>query len=141
MHRLALGLSLFLLVLHQPATAQTTFGAITGTVHDSTGAVAPGVSIEAVHVESGYRYATVSNETGNYTLPQLREGAYVLRAMLQGFREFVAKDLAQKISRRATSHARANDRDSWRPSRVIVAHDLLCSRSMITSIETATGAN
>src|SRR5262249_2059241 len=27
------------------------------------------------------------------TLPQLREGAYILRATLQGFREFVAKDI------------------------------------------------
>src|SRR5262245_23483107 len=93
MHRLALGLSLILFFLPHPAMAQTTFGAITGTVHDSTGAVAPGVAIEAVHLESNYRYTTVSNETGTYTLPQLREGSYLLRATLQGFREFVAKDI------------------------------------------------
>jgi hypothetical protein len=93
MHRLALSLFAIVSILPRSAIAQTTFGAITGTVHDSTGAVAPGVSIEAVHVESNYRYSTVSNETGTYTLPQLREGAYILRATLQGFREFVAKDI------------------------------------------------
>jgi hypothetical protein len=32
-------------------------------------------------------------KTGTYTLPQLREGAYVLRATLTGFREFVARDI------------------------------------------------
>jgi len=67
--------------------------------------------------------------------PPLNAPADLLRLLEYDDRELVAKDLAQKISRRATSHARAYDRDSWRPSRVIVAHDLLCSRSMVTSIE------
>src|SRR5262249_55830416 len=93
MHRLAFACILLLIALPLPAGAQTTFGAITGTVRDPAGGVIPGASIEAVHVASNYRYTTVSNETGNYTLPQLREGAYVLRATLAGFREFVARDI------------------------------------------------
>src|SRR5215471_16790400 len=93
MHRLALGFILMLTALPRLATAQTTFGAITGTVRDTAGGVIPGVAIDAIHVESNYRYATLSNETGTYTLPQLREGAYVLRATLTGFREFVARDI------------------------------------------------
>src|SRR5262247_429411 len=93
MHRLVLGFILILSAVPRPAGAQTTFGAITGTVRDQAGGVVPGASIEAVHVESNYRYATVANETGNYTLPQLREGAYVLRVTLAGFREYVARDI------------------------------------------------
>src|SRR5215471_2238982 len=93
MHRLAFACILLLIALPLPAAAQTTFGAITGTVRDPAGGVIPGASIEAVHVESNYRYTTLSNETGNYTLPQLREGTYVLRAMLAGFRDFVARDI------------------------------------------------
>jgi Carboxypeptidase regulatory-like domain len=77
----------------RPLTAQTTFGAITGTVHDSTGAVIPKVTIEATHVKSNYRYTTQSNESGNYTLPQLREGEYRLTAKAAGYKEFVAKNL------------------------------------------------
>src|SRR5262249_52040279 len=52
--------------------------------------------------ESNYRYTAISNETGNYTLPQLREGAYTLRAKLPGFRDFVARDiqLASRDERR-----------------------------------------
>jgi hypothetical protein len=73
--------------------AQTTFGSMTGTVRDQAGALVPGVALEATHVESNYRYTTVSNETGNYTLPQLREGTYILRATLPGFRDFVARDI------------------------------------------------
>ncbi|HKX28585.1 MAG TPA: carboxypeptidase-like regulatory domain-containing protein, partial [Blastocatellia bacterium] len=74
-------------------TAQTTFGAISGTVRDSAGAVVPNVTVEVVHVASNYKYTTKSNESGNYTLPQLREGEYLLRATANGYQEFVAKGL------------------------------------------------
>jgi Carboxypeptidase regulatory-like domain len=102
MPRSALGVILVLSLFSQPTAAQTTFAAITGTVRDSAGAVVPGVAIEAVHSDSNYRYTVISNETGNYTLPQLREGAYVLRATLPGFREFVARgiQLASRDERR-----------------------------------------
>lgn len=104
-HRLslrALALVLAASVAALPLAAQTTFGAITGTVRDATGGVLPGATIEATHVSSNYRYAAQSNERGHYTLPQLREGAYAVRASLPGFREFVAKDvlLAARDERR-----------------------------------------
>src|SRR5262245_43636720 len=92
MHRVAVGFILTL-SLARPAMSQTTFGAITGAVRDPAGAVVPGVTVEATHAGSNYRYATVSNETGTYTLPQLREGEYELRATLAGFQEFVARDI------------------------------------------------
>src|SRR5438067_610207 len=66
--------------LARPLVAQTTFGAITGTVRDAAGAVVPNARIEVTHVKSNYKYTTQSNEVGNYTLPQLREGEYLLRA-------------------------------------------------------------
>ncbi|PYS35216.1 MAG: hypothetical protein DMG14_27535, partial [Acidobacteria bacterium] len=92
MKRLAFGITL-ILVFSRPAISQTTYGAITGTVRDPAGALVPGVVIEATHVDSNYRYTTISNETGNYTLPQLREGSYILRATLAGFSEFVATNI------------------------------------------------
>jgi hypothetical protein len=73
--------------------AQTTFGSLTGNVTDSSGAAVPNVSIEATHVQSNYRYTTQSNEVGNYTLPQLREGEYRVRATAQGFSEFIAQNV------------------------------------------------
>jgi len=91
--RFTLGFILLLGFLSRPAMSQTTFGAITGTVRDQGGALVPGVAIEAIHADSNYRYTTLSNETGNYTLPQLREGAYTLRATLTGFSEFTARDI------------------------------------------------
>jgi hypothetical protein len=75
------------------AAAQTTFGSITGTVTDATGAAIPGAAIEAVHRDTGYRYSSQSNEIGIYTLAQLREGVYTLRVTTPGFQEFVATDV------------------------------------------------
>ena len=53
--------SLFLSVL--AAFAQTDRGTITGTVSDTTGAVIPGVSIEAKNVQTGATYQAGSSET------------------------------------------------------------------------------
>lgn len=75
------------------AAAQTTFASITGTVTDPNGAVIPNVSIEATHLESNYKYNVVSNEAGVYTLAQLREGVYTVKATHQGFQDFVAQNV------------------------------------------------
>jgi len=53
------------------AFAQTDRGTLTGTVSDATGAVIPGVAIEAKNVQTGATYQAGSSEIGNYTLAQL----------------------------------------------------------------------
>jgi hypothetical protein len=80
-------------VLASPAFGQTTFATLTGLVTDSAGAVVPGATVEAKHLASNYSYSTTSNAVGNYTLGQLREGEYVLRVQLSGFKEFVAQNI------------------------------------------------
>jgi hypothetical protein len=80
------------------ALAQTTYAGITGTVTDPNGAVIPGASIEATHGATNYAYRAVSNEAGVYTLSQLREGEYTLRAKAQGFQDFTAQNI-QLVSR------------------------------------------
>src|SRR5262249_51455929 len=74
------------------ALAQTTYAGITGTVTDPNGAVVPGATIEATHLQTNYQYTTQSNEAVVYTLSQLREGEYTLRARAPGFQEFVAQN-------------------------------------------------
>ncbi len=75
------------------ALAQTTFASITGTVTDPNGAVVPNAAVEATHLESNFKTNVVSNESGVYTLAQLREGVYTVRAAHQGFQDYVAQDL------------------------------------------------
>jgi len=73
---------------------QTTFASITGSVVDSTGAAIAGVEITATHAETGVSAAAASNNTGVFTIAQLREGDYVVRARSAGFKEFLARNVA-----------------------------------------------
>src|SRR5579864_336013 len=65
------------------ATAQ-----ISGTVHDQSGAVLPGVEVTAIQTNTDIRRSTVTNETGSYVLPDLAIGPYRLEASLPGFRTY-----------------------------------------------------
>lgn len=91
--RRILWLGLVCVLAAGPAAAQTTFASIMGVVTDPSGAAVVGVTITATHIESNYRYTVQSNETGNYTFAQLREGAYTLEAKAAGFRDFLARNI------------------------------------------------
>jgi hypothetical protein len=75
------------------ALAQSTLATITGMVADQEGAAVPKVAIEAVHVQTGYRFTATSNEVGLYTVPQLPQGEYTISAKAAGFQEAVVKDV------------------------------------------------
>ena len=63
-------------------------------VTDATGAVVPKVTVTARNVATGIEMTTETNEEGIYTLAQLKEGPYTLRAQSPGFRELVIQDIA-----------------------------------------------
>src|SRR5262245_42882742 len=67
--------------------AQTTnTGAISGEVRDSSGAVLPGVSVEAASPALIERVRTVVTDTnGRYSITELRPGAYTVTFSLPGF--------------------------------------------------------
>src|SRR4051794_40863786 len=68
-------------------------GTITGTVADASGAVIPGVSIEAKNVATGATYQAGTSETGNFTLANLPAGNYEVSATLPGFKKFVRPNI------------------------------------------------
>lgn len=90
-------LSLALAFCHGAANAQSTFGSITGTVTDTTGAAVPETAITAVHKTAGLTYTTRSNSAGVYTLADLRDGEYTVRATLTGFKEFVREGIVLEV--------------------------------------------
>jgi outer membrane receptor protein involved in Fe transport len=79
---------LLILGLTAPAFAQAT-GAITGVITDQTGAVMPGVTVEATNTATGQVRNTVSGADGFYTLPLLQPGRYNVKATLAGFKPVV----------------------------------------------------
>ena len=66
-----------------PAAAQETV--LAGTVADETGGVLPGVTVTALHVDSGNTFLGVSDGTGGYRIGALRTGVYNVTAELTGF--------------------------------------------------------
>ena len=89
----ALLFSLSLLLGTTNAAAQTTFATITGTVTDSTGGAVRDAAVTATNVETGVVTKTTTNAEGVYSVPQLREGPYLLSIVATGFREFIATDI------------------------------------------------
>ncbi|HEX6215176.1 MAG TPA: TonB-dependent receptor [Vicinamibacterales bacterium] len=67
------------------AHAQAT-GQINGSVADSSGALLPGVSVEATNTATGAIRTAVTGSDGLYTIPLLPPGDYTVKATLQGFR-------------------------------------------------------
>ncbi|MDQ6706469.1 MAG: TonB-dependent receptor, partial [Acidobacteriota bacterium] len=78
---------------YSAAVAQTTFATITGLVTDPNGAVITGTLVTATQVESNYTYTARSNDSGYFTIGQLLEGPYILRAEAPGFKTFVEKNI------------------------------------------------
>jgi hypothetical protein len=75
-----------LLMLPAAAWAQAT---ITGTARDTSGAVLPGVTVEAASPALIERVRTViTDSTGQYRIVDLRSGTYTLTFTLTGFSTF-----------------------------------------------------
>jgi hypothetical protein len=69
-----------------PAVCFAQFGAIAGVVKDSSGAVLPGVTVEAASpalIEK--TRSAVSDNAGQYKVEQLRPGVYTVTFTLTGF--------------------------------------------------------
>lgn len=81
--------AVLLAVLSGHANSQSTFASITGTVQDATGAVVPNAIVTATNLATNVTISTKSNEAGTYTIAQLIEGTYTVRAESTGFRPYV----------------------------------------------------
>ena len=81
----------FLMLVSTAAWSQAITGTILGTITDPSGAVLPGVSITAVNVGTNLTREVISNESGNYSIPNLTIGNYRVEAELTGFKKEVCK--------------------------------------------------
>lgn len=81
----ALALAFALLLVGSPAAAQT-FGEISGTVADPSGAVIAGAKVTITNTATNVARTVETNATGSYAVPFLNPGVYNLRAELEGFK-------------------------------------------------------
>jgi hypothetical protein len=77
---------LFLVALvAMPVAAQEQRASIEGVVKDASGAVLPGVTVEAKNLSVGSVVTATTDERGTYRFPALAPGNYEITAALQGF--------------------------------------------------------
>jgi hypothetical protein len=84
----------FLFLVASLAFGQGATASITGTVTDPSGLVVAGVAIEARNAETGAIYEAASTSAGDYTVPGLPVGTYVLTARSAGFKTYAHSNLA-----------------------------------------------
>src|SRR4051812_41667250 len=76
-----------LLALPLPLFGQAMSGTLLGTVSDSTGATVANAKITATNVATSTSYESVTNEGGNFTIPNLPPGTYSVAVVAQGFKK------------------------------------------------------
>src|SRR6478672_5459955 len=81
-----------LLFVALAAYGQGANGSITGTVTDSSGALAPNVSIEVKNSDTGAVFQSGTSNTGNYVVP-VPAGNYEVSVTASGFKKFVRSNL------------------------------------------------
>lgn len=75
------------------ASAQEYRGTILGRVMDPSGATIVGASVSAQNVETKATLKTTSNEAGNYQIPFVLPGAYIVEVEMSGFRKLERRDV------------------------------------------------
>ena len=70
-----------------PASAQITTGTVSGSVKDSQGGMVPGATVVLISESRGTKsVAAVTNETGDYVLPNITPDTYTIEISMPGFK-------------------------------------------------------
>ncbi|HXG92320.1 MAG TPA: TonB-dependent receptor [Blastocatellia bacterium] len=80
------------------ASAQTFRGTILGTVTDQQGAVVLGATVTAKNLDTGIERSTVTDGSGNYSIPELPIGRYEVKAQAQGFTVQTVTDVRVEVA-------------------------------------------
>src|SRR5215813_11559829 len=82
--------------------AQEYRGTILGRVVDPSGASVVGASISAQNVETKAKVKTASNESGNYQIPFLLPGDYLVEVEMPGFKKLERRDVHVATDQKVT---------------------------------------
>jgi hypothetical protein len=70
---------------------------ISGTTRDQSGAVVPGVEVTAIKTDTGTRRTAVTNDAGEFVIPNLLIGPYRIEAAKAGFRTYVQTGIELQV--------------------------------------------
>src|SRR5712692_9420879 len=81
--------------------AQGSTATIVGVVHDTSGALVPGVSINVKHVDTGLTRTALTSESGGYNVQFLPVGAYEITTTMPGFKQEVRRGINLVVGQEA----------------------------------------
>ncbi|HUS05418.1 MAG TPA: carboxypeptidase-like regulatory domain-containing protein [Bryobacteraceae bacterium] len=84
-----------------PMLAQVASAELSGTVIDAAGAAVPNAKVIATNVATNVVHETVSGASGNYIIPLLPPGEYLITVEATGFRKLIQKGLTLQINQQA----------------------------------------
>jgi len=85
------GFAVASLLLSVPASAQSVYGSLFGTVTDKTGAAVAGATVTVKDEAKGTVVTVTSNGSGDYSVPHLIPDVYDLKVTAKGFKTFETK--------------------------------------------------
>jgi hypothetical protein len=92
------GLVLGLMIFTCPGTwAQTTFGSVTGSVADSSGAAMPGAQVTLINLATNDKRTQQSGADGLYSFVDLNPGQYRLEVEKEGFKRFTREPVVVEV--------------------------------------------
>ena len=96
--------AMILVLTGSAAWAQAT-AELNGRVTDQSGGVLPGVTVTVTQTDTGFSRSAVTDDNGNYAIPNLPTGPYRLEVMLQGFRSYVQTGIVLQVAATPTINA------------------------------------
>jgi hypothetical protein len=91
-------LLILILIIPLASLGQLSRGTITGMVKDGTGAVVPGAPVHVAQTATNAVSHTITNEAGQYTVPNLPPGSYEITVEAQGFKRLVRKNIELRVT-------------------------------------------
>ena len=87
-------------ILAMPATgnAQATRGSLLGTIVDASGGPVPGATVTITEQGTNIPASTVTNESGVYNFPNIKDGIYRVEAELTGFKKVLRENVRVDVN-------------------------------------------
>ncbi len=104
--KLAVAFAAAALVGNGALQAQISTATLTGTVTDATGAALAGATVEAKSTSTLLARKAVTDGAGEYVIPDLPPGHYVLTFRTAGFKAYIVPDLELLVAQRAQINPR-----------------------------------
>jgi hypothetical protein len=91
-----------LFTAHLPMRAQEARGTLLGRVSDSSDAIIAGAKVEAANADTGVRFSSVTNSTGDFLFPLLVPGSYSITVENAGFKKYTRSGIAVRVNDQVT---------------------------------------